>query len=226
MRAGEATVAVPILVSANGKQFTREDAAFTFSYYTHQLPALVALPPVGPVRGDTRVRLAGAGAPGGRDPTCRFALSDGPVHLRATRVDASHTLACISPRATRGVVNISVSLNGQQFDDATEFEYSEPPSVVRALPDMAPSVGGITIEVLSTGLTTELGRDLDRRCRFEWQETIPATVSASLESDGGAHLCRSPAGVLGNVNVEVSINAQQYSEGGAKILVFSNEELE
>ena len=60
----------------------------------------------------------------------------------------------------------------------------------------------------------------------ESAEGPPPVVNATYDAESDTILCTSPAGLIGYVPVEVSLNAQQYSEGGPRLTVYDPDSLE
>ena len=118
---------------------------------------------------------------------------------------------------------LALSLNGQQWVGATSpFTYTPPARVDALLPDISPNGGGLVLEL--SGRHFEGGNGY--RCRFGADSAVAPTVEATYDAASETILCTSPAGLLGYVPVRVSLNAQQYSEGGPKLTVYDPESLE
>ena len=97
---------VPLELSLNGQQFS--SGAFPFIYHAAPRP-LTVLPPTGPTRGDTLVRVYGASlADGASFHRCLF----GSVSVNGTLDLPSKGVLCRSPLAPAGAgyVNISIEL--------------------------------------------------------------------------------------------------------------------
>jgi len=205
-----APITVWLAVTANGRDFS---PAAALTYYDVVPPLQFFEPPAGPLGGGTRVLLLAAVPPGGSAPSCRFGNVDvaasyaGGAGSGALGAGGLRDMQCRSPEADGvGAVQLQVSLNGQQWDDGSAlYSYTEPPVIERVIPDVVPNVGGLIHEIIGTAL---LGGST-YLCRFG-----ALTVPASADASAGSVLCMSPAGLLGDVRVAVSLNGQQFSEDG------------
>ena len=201
-------------VSANGVEYSASAAPLEFRYHEplpYELP--MPLPPLGPSRGGTILRLRGVPTAGASAPRCRFEARDGAENLTVvtasilTEAPGARALLCEAPpmAASGTPVALSLSLNAQQWAPTTARYYSVPPPRVESLlPDLSPSTGGLVLEL--TGAHLDGGSDY--RCRFDAAIVVPA----SYDAQSGTVLCVSPPGLLGYVRVAVSLNGQQFSE--------------
>ena len=110
--------------------------------------------------------------------------------------------ANVWPISTR----LQVSLNGQQIDvDATSFTHYHAPRVTKAQPTSGSVSGGT--QVALTGERLHGGDHYT--CRFG-----AVVVQASL-SDRNTVKCTAPVNCAGSLNLQISLNAQQYIPGVA-----------
>ena len=222
---------VDIEVSVNSVDFS-VGSAVKF-YYLQPMPTPLVttiVPPMGPTNGYTRVTVRGLEMRGASQPGCRF----GTLIVRGTvggaGADATDSMVCDTPASDglTGPVYLALSLNGQQWTAATSrFTFATPTAVHALLPDIAPNLGGLVLELSGA----HLSGGSDYRCRFgrvcdPLEDEPPTTVEATYDAESDTILCTSPAGLLGYVPLAVSLNAQQYSEGGPVLTVYDPDSME
>ena len=186
---------------------------------------------------------SGAGARQRAHLKCRFNRSETAATLDA----GSAELRCASAAAAAAYVaapgnaTLQVSLNGQQFEaSVVQYGYHEQVEVLTLSPSAGPFVGGTTVVV--SGLRLDIGDTItypDYRCAFGdtcascgWSTpTLPnfwdgkysagcecTTVVPATLTDGGTTLtCVSPAATAGSPALEVSLNAQDYSNSSVPV---------
>jgi hypothetical protein len=229
-------LAVSVEVSANGAEYSHAAPSARVLFTYHQPPpnnGLTAIePPTGPLNGHTHVEVSGLSMAGASMPTCRFGgtVVDGTV--RAGSGAAGDAITCVAPpHGLTGAVALSLSLNGQQWmTTRSVFTYAPPPSLSSLLPDIAPNVGGLVLELSGTDLDGGTGY----RCRFGAAQAAtapteaapPPTVAATYDAASGSILCVSPSGLLGYVPVRVSLNAQQFTPSGPLLTVYDPDALD
>lgn len=91
-------------------------------------------------------------------------------------------------------------------------------------PDISPSTGGMLLEVKGS----DLGGGSDYRCYFGRTPLPPLAgpdrrppllgynSTATYDAESGAVLCHSPAGLLGYIDISLSLNGQQFADASPK----------
>ena len=222
-------------------------ADLRYEYYAPPVLAGVS-PSLGPHEGATALRLTGSALGGaGSHLKCRFNRSETAATLDAGSAELRCASAAVAAEAVAvpGNATLQVSLNGQQFEaSVVQYGYYEQVEVLSLSPSAGPAVGGTTVVV--GGLRLGIGDSMtpDYRCAFGdtcascgWSTpTLPSfwggkysagcdctTVVPATLTDGGTTLtCESPAASAGSPALEVSLNAQDYSNSSATVpFVFS-----
>ena len=226
-------------------------ADLRYEYYAPPVLAGVS-PSLGPHEGATALRLTGSALGGaGSHLKCRFNRSETAATLDAGSAElrCASAAAAAAAVAVPGNATLQVSLNGQQFEaSVVQYGYYEQVEVLSLGGNPAggagPTLGGTTVVV--GGLRLGIGDSMtpDYRCAFGdtcascgWSTpTLPSfwggkysagcdctTVVPATLTDGGTTLtCESPAASAGSPALEVSLNAQDYSNSSATVpFVFS-----
>ena len=188
-------------VTLNGQQFS--PGSVEYAYRT--APHVSALCPTsGPVSGNTSVLVHGARFSSRHAWLCRFGNSSVSASFRS---DAQ--LGCVSPaRATVGELVVEVSVDSRNFTASrVPYSYYADPAVSAIAPTGGPGLRGATVLSVS-GVGFSGGSDY--RCRFG-EHAVRA-----VRTGGGNLTCTSPQRAVAEaVSVEVTLNGQQYSRGGA-----------
>jgi hypothetical protein len=210
---------VLVEVSPNGVDFSISGGdAPLFSYLAPPLDLPLPRPPNGPVDGGTLLNLTKVPTSGMVSAFCRFGDAQPVVATRNTAV--ADLVQCRTPPAAEagveiGHVAISISLDGQQYSPTSAtFKYDKVASVMSILPDISPDVGGLIVELSGE----HLSGGSEYTCRFD----SISHVRATYDDESGTVLCVSPPGLLGEVRVSASLNAQQYSVDDEAILTYYN----
>ena len=162
-------------------------AATAFEYVNATADQI--FPVFGPTSGGSLVAIHGNGLHHGHDRLCRFGLAITPATLSSDGL----ALRCTAPPASNagahhgGVIDIAISLNGQDFDfirPLLQFSYYMPPVISAIDPPAGPSSGRTALTLSGTGFG---GASPLLRCRFG-SEVIVAEGGAS---DNEA-ICRTP----------------------------------
>jgi hypothetical protein len=163
-------------------------------------------PASGPVNGSTQLIVYGNGLAYGPGPFgCRF---DSLVQPATVELHSGVLRCEAPPRAEPLVANVSVSLNGQQFETgpveggANAFRAYMPPRIVAISPASGTVVGGVAVTVYGSFFE----RSVRNLCR--WGNTTTTDVATLSESE---LVCTSPPASVGAVPLEVTQNGQQYS---------------
>ena len=164
------------------------------TFVVHGRPIVSSATPLsGPTAGGTLVLFGGSGFGNGSDYRCRFGaglLADeapGASVVPATFDGAAHTLACTSPPGSLGPAPLFLSLNGQNFADASRtFQYLAPLAPLTLAPARGPSDGATRVTVETTADVSSADA---LSCRYG-QAVVPAV------DVGNALRCESPPALL------------------------------
>ena len=219
---------VPVEVSANGEDYGRATGDDVIAYtYIQPMPtyAIIAIsPPTGPTEGGTRVAINGFMITGSSNPMCRF--GGAPVNATVDGGASAERMHCATPphAAPASPIAIELSANGQQWVGTNvPFTYAPPPIVDTILPDVAPNLGGLVLELSGRSLSGGSGY----LCRFGAAGVANApTVAATLDAASESVLCISPPSLLGYVPVRVSLNGQQFSARGPTLTFYDPDSLD
>jgi hypothetical protein len=186
-------------------------------------PVLERFEPLGgPITGNTSVTIFGSGLLSyAENPQCRFGPgtdehgnetgADRDLLQTPGRAISDRLFVCPAPsRITRGLVRVSVALNGADFEPvgSIPFTYYRMPIVSSLFPAGGPSVGGTHVAIRGTGfLSFPLGGKLT--CRFG-----QAVVYADNMTTNSRSTCVAPKNLAGTVTVKFSLNGQDY---GSKV---------
>jgi hypothetical protein len=203
--------AVALAVSLNSQEYTEGNvSALAYQFYVPPELASVS-PSLGPTAGATRLRVAGTGLDGADSHLkCRFNESEVPATYDAN-TSAMLCSAAVSARA--GASDLQVSLNGQQFGPSwLTFGYHRPTAVTSVGPGAGSTEGGTEVVVAGESLASGAGFGPDYRCRFG-ETIVPASLFLTSLT------CTSPSAEAGTGALEVSLNAQDYTQDAASFSV-------
>ena len=191
-------------VTSNLQDYTTDRMAFE---YVLASSILVLEPITGPALGGTAVQVAGTNFMSGPGLMCRFGAGNTPV---SARFISSTQLECTSLPHSPVNVTLEVSVNNQDYSTSgVIFEYM-PAAAVRLLRPHQGPVGGGTLVVVQGQLFSERAASLGYiYCRFG-NELSPGRYVASDTLQ-----CVSPPHLAGNVTMEISMNSQDFTAGGA-----------
>lgn len=206
--------ALSVEVSANTLDFTTDAVQLslrpppTFEVYS---------PSTGSGGGGIPVSLSGLGMRGGSDYKITFTGSNASAVVGATFafIDGRDTLSFITPEYATGVANVTVSLNGQQFEAAGQFGFYNQPFLQDISPTSGPVGGGTLVRLWGSVFA---GGSV-YRCRFG-----AALVTADFDPALNRELaCRLPEGLSLGVHVlEVTINGQEFTDSHLNFTVYGN----
>ena len=203
---------VSLEVSLNSQEYwgmsgSVSDLDASFGFYTPPVLSSV-VPSLGPLLGGTRVRVSGFGLSGrASEYRCRFNGIETAVELDLV---TGEIMFVTPPSTIAGGVQLSVSLNGQQFTQPLSFGYFNDGGVDSISPRSGPLDGGSMVRVLvREEMLIISGMSPEYRCRFGSVE-VPA-----LPAFPAALHCISPnTTAAGAVPLEVTLNGQQFSSDG------------
>ena len=169
-----------------------------FSYYDD--PAVLTVgPTVGPTRGGTPVRVELHRMADFHHLFCRFGTS-----LQAlSRRRSSFVIECVAPPHPTGVIDLRLSLDGQQYHHTVAFTVYDDP-VVSLTPTYSPTAGSTVIRVHGLPAHTAAW------CRFG--HTLGA---AAIQAGNTA--CIAPLHEEGFVSVAASINVYDFTDAAIPI---------
>ena len=187
-------------VTTNGRDFTASGVQF------EHVSVLVSdvSPWSGPQLGGTLVTLVGGGL-GDVELSCRF--GDGAA-VEAS-LHGAEALRCVSPvAALTGWSSVELVSHGETLRSGGSFFYHARMWVSAVAPLLGPVEGGTRLTLLGA----HFREAATLRCRFE--ESSSVVVARYVDSSQLE--CATPAQSGGGARaVEVSMNAQQFSSGGA-----------
>ena len=139
-------------LALNGQQFVDGAAGAPHLFHRHAPPLLLSLSPaLGPVGGDTLVRVAANASLHNverEDTVCKF----GDVWVNGSADDRGGMLCRSPPGVTTAALELS--LNAQQFTTARlQFLAYQPPGPTELLPPIGPAAGATSILVLGSNLS-------------------------------------------------------------------------
>jgi len=193
------------LAASKGGQMSRNGVQVEFAH-----PGMVTAlsPSTGSVNGGTIVTVAGTGFVAGRT-ACRFGTASS-MHVEAVVMSSTEAL-CTSPVGLRGTSLVHVSAiwqSGAEVEfgaSVAEFAYESPLKTRRMSPTVSPAFGGQPIKAFVGGAID----DMPMYCLFDQRVMVKSeTVS------GGVVDCTTTAGFIGNLSLEVSQNAQDFTSNG------------
>ena len=225
-RFNDSQASVSLEVSLNSQQYT-SSIGTNFSYYA--TPVLEAVSPsLGPVLGQTRVVINGTALNGAASHLlCKFNGNVVPGTFDAAASSGTGGVLCSSAvvAITVGVtivitaedqVPLQVTLNGQQYTPASSlfFDYYRTLRISELRPAAGPVDGGTTIQVHGYGFTGGVGSNPHYLCRFPSPLTLVSAVLATVANSGPVLQCTSPARNASSLELEVTINGQNYTADG------------
>ena len=182
-------------------------------YYHPSLTASGATPSIGPERGGTRVSLLGGGFRDAYTLRCAFGSVTAPVLARY--VDESQ-LECSSPVHAPGIVDVLLSMNGQQYArSGASYTYQPAASVSYISPTSVLSEGGTPLTVHGAGFSSASESLAVLTCR------IGGTVRRAVWASSSAIVCNATRAPVGESRIEVSNNAREYTSSGVRVRLVS-----
>ena len=182
-------------------------------YYHPSLTASGATPSIGPERGGTRVSLLGGGFRDAYTLRCAFGSVTAPVLARY--VDESQ-LECSSPVHAPGIVDVLLSMNGQQYArSGASYTYQPAASVSYISPTSVLSEGGTPLTVHGVGFSSASESLGLLTCR------IGSTVRRAVWASSSAIVCNATRAPVGESRIEVSNNAREYTSSGVRVRLVS-----
>ena len=191
---------VPVSVRSNDTLYL-STATLLFT----RRPFVHALEPVrGPVRGGTQVILRGYDFSTAVTDRCFF----GSI-IVVPRLRSDNTYECFSPPAPTNCT-VQVTINQDTTAEPVFFRYFDEPIITAVKPLRGPADGGTYVEVSGYGFDMASALLGQIQCRFN-RTTVPATaVSSALLQ------CVSPKHAEGYVDVEVTMQLQDYTSSGVQ----------
>ena len=206
-------VHVPLEVSLNNQQYTRSVVRYR---YFSQREIVTLSPTSGPVEGSTTVLVAFSSE--GATSDIAFYCGFGGLLTIGVRVSNRYISCPSAAHPSVGPAMVSISTNGQQFSNVKEFVYFAAPVISAISPTSGPLLGDTFLNVSGVHLIN----GSDYRCRLgaEPHVTIPATFHAGPPQ---MIACTAPAMPFdtGAVPLEVSLNAQQYTDDGHEMQFYA-----
>jgi hypothetical protein len=189
---------VAVEVSNNGFDWT--SAGIVFAYEASARLDYVA-PRRGSVDGGSTLRLTGSQMPNTEALSCRV----GTISHISARWISDTASSCHIPAHAEGVVPVGLQSHGADWEMwDVNFHYAEPPNVTAAYPTRGAVSGGTRVVLTGENFPTT-GR---ATCRFG------ATPVLALERTATTIVCASPSLRAGLINVEVSVNRQDFTLSG------------
>ena len=201
--------AVPVEVSTNAHDYSSNQVTFA---YLPEASITAISPSTGPSYGGTPLTLSGHNLRDGSDYKVLFAGVEVSATLQSN--EGVDTLLALAPSHPVGVVNVSISTNGQQFVHiAPWFGYFIQPEVSVLSPSTGPIQGGTLLHVQATlllGGSAYVIRIGDTIVAASWNGTRPYELT-----------CRVPSSLTpGPHSVEVSLNAYDFSSSGLNATLY------
>ena len=201
--------AVPVEVSTNAHDYSSNQVTFA---YLPEASITAISPSTGPSYGGTPLTLSGHNLRDGSDYKVLFAGVEVSATLQSN--EGVDTLLAHAPSHPVGVVNVSISTNGQQFVHiAPWFGYFIQPEVSVLSPSTGPIQGGTLLHVQATlllGGSAYVIRIGDTIVAASWNGTRPYELT-----------CRVPSSLTpGPHSVEVSLNAYDFSSSGLNATLY------
>jgi hypothetical protein len=175
--------------------------ALSFEYLA-DIYTIGVSPTSGPVDGGTRVEIVGREFHDSGALFCRF----GFVKVPALWMDSTR-YACFSPVWQPGTVNVTVSLNGQQFTPAkrnVSFYYRPRTMLRHLLPARGPQLGGTLVNIIGDHLEAQMDQNI--LVRFEDVAISAGSILVQGTFERGHVRCISPPLSLGYAGIAVSVN--------------------
>lgn len=190
---------ISVSVTTNGQDWTSD--TFLEFIAAHQITSIH--PSIGPYMGGTRIIVTGKNFAPSRFLACSF----GPIIIVPAEFRSDSEIVCETPQGYgEKSLPVKVTVNGHDFSSSSfPFLYHEPLILESITPKMAPSAGGVIVNV---SVADKILRSIDSisssfiYCRFN------ATMVKASILDSETIACISPAAHAngGTVGVDVSIN--------------------
>eukprot|EP00966_Prymnesium_polylepis_P070628 1641410-Prymnesium_polylepis.1 len=172
-----------------------------FDFY--DVPALEMIHPKVAVAAGTRVLVNGLRFFATDQALCKFGSS-----VVVGFIVSSTVVQCDSPLLLEGYHSVQVSLNGQNFhDDAIALEVVKDLELQALEPAAGPQTGGTHVTIMGMGFSEKAAILGYLHCVFGTEKQSGVFVSAEEVA------CVAPENKLGFVEVRVTQNDQQYSDG-------------
>ena len=144
---------------------------------------------------------------------CAFGSVTAPVLARY--VDESQ-LECSSPVHAPGIVDVLLSMNGQQYArTSASYTYQPAASVSYISPTSALSEGGTPLTVHGAGFSSASESLGLLTCR------IGVSVRRAVWASSSAIVCNATRAPVGESRIEVSNNAREYTSSGVRVRLVS-----
>ena len=189
--------AVSLTVSANGQEYSV--TALTFLYLAPLSLTSVA-PLLGPSSVSSTLSIAGASFFNSSTLLCRIGGTVSPALFLFTDL-----IVCTAASHAVGVVNVSVSNNGVDWEVTGSFTYVDDPSVASLQPTTGPSFGGSLVTVTGTNFVD--GEALS--CVIDG-----SFIAASFINSTALTCITPPVAADGALSIEISINGRAASQSG------------
>eukprot|EP00300_Choanocystis_sp_HF-7_P019117 c20236_g1_i1.p1 GENE.c20236_g1_i1~~c20236_g1_i1.p1 ORF type:complete len:2031 (+),score=311.09 c20236_g1_i1:438-6095(+) len=156
-----------IVISSNSREYGSNTQ--DFYYFGPEINAIT--PPLGKIEGGTHILVSGVHFNFAFGYTCHFVSDILDLKLEGSLSLSTYppSIACVTPPSHAGFVNVSVSLNGQDFSDPFGFLYYEPANITDFFPTSCSADGGCRVLVTGQGFldsplanyTCQLGASVD-----------------------------------------------------------------
>lgn len=205
--------------------------------YHYHPPVVVSTtaPFLGPALGGTRVAVYGSHLPHAETANrhCRFRPTSAKHQIGQVvpaQYVSRHRIDCIAPPAplnahvtnlTDEHVYIEVTSNGgANFSHSrVAYTYFLPPAVTRLVPPRLYASGGTTLQVLGAGFSHRASTHSLLRVCLRTTRGMELTVPATYVSDGRIDCVAPLIGLSGEVVVEMSNNAVDFTTSGVRLTV-------
>ena len=144
-------VTVGVSANGDGEHYVPVVTHQRYTYYTPPTASFIG-PPGGPVLGSTTLTIHGVGFDGlNRVATAACSFPNVPVATVSLSADGTQ-MVCNTTAAFAASRMLSVTLNGQDFDEVGEFRYYERPAIANMAPTGGPALDGYELTLLGTGM--------------------------------------------------------------------------
>ena len=208
--------AVSVELTANGVDYTDNLKLLSL----RQMPSFENFTPAtGSADGGAPLIIFGSGLRGGSEYRVAFAHDGSPgaiVLASYAFIQGSDALKCVTPAyATDMVVDVAVTLNGQQYHPAGSFSFYDMPHLLGTSPTSGPFIGGTRVRVWGSNFS---GGSV-YRCRFN-----STVVEAAFEVVTPQELsCRLPNAMqVGVHRFEVTLNGQEFTTSHLNFTVYGS----
>ena len=200
-------VEVLLALSTNGHDWSTNSLSI---YYVPNLSISAVHPSLGTVEGGTIVRVIGTGFFEGDDLWCDF----GAAGSTTAKLISYSKVSCLTP-PTSVPRNVTVSLNfkgsGDYVSSGQSFTYHRQLSLVDAKPLRGFVCGGTAVTITGTGFVDVPSLS----CRFGGTVVKAKYISRNMIE------CRSPpAGEVGKVDLDISLNGVDFAQFMSSEIVF------